>query len=42
MASRLIQKTQLLKQTPIRQAIRSYGTETKQAAEHFPEECNVL
>lgn len=38
MASRLICKSQLLKQTPIRQAARSYGTESKQAAQHFPEE----
>jgi hypothetical protein len=38
MASRLIQKAQLLKQTPIRQAVRNYASESKQAAEHFPEE----
>lgn len=34
MASRIIQKSQ----TPIRQVIRKYATESKQATEHFPEE----
>jgi hypothetical protein len=38
MASRLIQKAQLLKQAPIRQAVRNYASESKQAVEHFPEE----
>lgn len=42
MASRLICKAHLLKQTPIRQVARSYATESKQAAEHFPEECMFL
>lgn len=38
MASRLLCKSQLLKQSPIRQVARSYGTESKHAAQHFPEE----
>lgn len=38
MASRLICKT-LKHSTPIR--TRGYATEAKQAAGHFPEECNV-
>lgn len=38
MASRLVQKAQLLKQAPIRQAVRNYASESKQAAEQFPEE----
>lgn len=39
MAARLLCKSQILKQTPIRQVARSYATESKQAAQHFPEEC---
>ncbi|GAA5815351.1 hypothetical protein MFLAVUS_008858 [Mucor flavus] len=38
MAARLLCKSQILKQTPIRQVARSYATESKQAAQHFPEE----
>lgn len=42
MASRLICKAQLLKQSPIRQVARSYATESKQATQHFPEECTFI
>ncbi|KAI8056526.1 uncharacterized protein B0P05DRAFT_560021 [Gilbertella persicaria] len=36
MASRLLQKT--LSKTPVRQAIRGYASESKQATHHFPQE----
>lgn len=36
MVARLL-NSQILKQS--RQVVRSYATETKQAAQHFPEEC---
>ncbi|KAI7904116.1 uncharacterized protein BX663DRAFT_504003, partial [Cokeromyces recurvatus] len=39
MASRILQKAQLLKNTPIRQTIRNYASESKQATtENFPKE----
>ncbi|KAI9483738.1 MAG: hypothetical protein EXX96DRAFT_606700 [Benjaminiella poitrasii] len=39
MASRLIQKTRLLKNSTLQQTIRNYASESKQTvSEHFPEE----
>ncbi|EIE81895.1 hypothetical protein G6F47_010979 [Rhizopus delemar] len=38
MALRFIQKSQLLKQTSIRQATRYFASESKQSAHHYPQE----
>jgi hypothetical protein len=42
MALRFIQKSQLLKQTSIRQATRYFASESKQSAHHYPQESKLL
>lgn len=41
MSSRLLSKSRLLNQVSTRQAIRSYASESKQAAQTFPEESKL-
>lgn len=41
MSSRLLSASRLLNQASTRQAIRSYASESKQAAQTFPEECKL-
>lgn len=42
MALRFIQKSQLLKQTSIRQATRYFASESKQSAHHYPQESKLF